>query len=237
MNALALLVAGGLGERLARTHPERPKALLEVGGVALLDRNLERLFAAGLNDIWIAVGHRFEEIAAHLKMRRISAEPRPEMIVEAQPLGTIGALASLPEPAKPALVVNADLLSAIDLRALLAVHETRAADLTIATHFEEHRLKLGEVAVDAEDRVTAYLEKPVKRFRISSGTYVVGARARALLVAGEPCAFPTLVERALARKLAVVHHDHGAPWLDVNDADDLAAAERLLAAERARFAK
>jgi len=245
MNALALLVAGGRGERLARTHPDRPKALLEVGGVALLDRNLERLRAAGLCDVWIAVGHRSDEIAAHMKRRgahrdgaAAAANGRaPELLVEVQPLGTIGALASLPEPARTALVVNADLLSAIDLRALLAVHAERAADLTIATHFEEHRLKLGEVAVDAEGRVTAYLEKPVKRFRISSGTYVVGARARALLVAGEPCAFPTLVERALARRLAVVHHDHGAPWLDVNDADDLAAAERLLAAERPRFVR
>ena len=235
MSALALLVAGGRGERLAQTHPERPKALLEVGGVALLDRNLDRLHAAGLREIWIAVGHRADEIAAHLKHREDLGVRHPELLVEPKPLGTIGALASLPEPSRSALVVNADLLSAIDLGALLAIHDGSGADLTIATHFEEHRLKLGEVVADDEGRVTAYLEKPAKRWRISSGTYVVGPRARALLVADEPCGFPTLVERALARRLAVVHHDHGAPWVDVNDAADLAEAERLYAAERARF--
>jgi NDP-sugar pyrophosphorylase family protein len=231
VSALALLVAGGRGERLAATHPQRPKALIEVGGVALLDRNLERVAAAGLRDVWIALGHRAEEIAKHV----FSRAGTPELIVERTPLGTIGALAYVPQPERDVLVVNADLFSAIDLAALLAVHAQRQADLTIATHHEEHRLKLGEVAVDDAGRVTAYLEKPTKRWRISSGTYVVGARARALLVAGEACGFPTLVERALAQELAVVHHDHGAPWLDVNDAADLAAAERLLAVEAERF--
>jgi GTP:adenosylcobinamide-phosphate guanylyltransferase len=160
VSALALLVAGGRGERLAATHPQRPKALVEVGGVALLDRNLERVAAAGLREVWIAVGHRAEEVAKHI----FSRAGTPELIVERTPLGTIGALAYVPQPERDVLVVNADLFSAIDLAALLAVHAERQADLTIATHFEEHRLKLG-----GSRSTTRAASPPTSRSRPSGG--------------------------------------------------------------------
>ena len=170
---LGLIMAGGEGTRMARTRPQVPKAMVEVGGVPLVVRSLQRLRTAGITDVRVSLHHRAQEIIHALRRRSDLDGVAISFIVEEEPLGTIGALAELDGVDRDVLVQNADLLSSIDLDALCATHRNREAGLTIATHFEHHRLKLGEVITDGQGRVTRYREKPVKEYRISSGTYVV----------------------------------------------------------------
>jgi NDP-sugar pyrophosphorylase family protein len=232
---IALIMAGGEGSRMARTHPHLPKALIEVGGVPLIVITLERLRAIGVADVWVSLHHRAQEIIHTLRGRPDLDGLRLEFIVEEEPLGTIGALAELDGIGRTVLVQNGDLLSGIDLAAMRAMHHERDADLTIATHDEHHRLKLGEVITDDRGTVVEYREKPVKRFRISSGTYLVSSACLSLCT---PCvftSFPDFVNLAVREGRRVVDHHHDAAWIDVNDDADLARAERILQADRAAF--
>jgi NDP-sugar pyrophosphorylase family protein len=226
----ALLMAGGRGTRL---RSDGPKPLARVLGLPLIELALRRLHRAGLREVTLALGHGAEAIRAHLRDWR-EAPLQPEFLIEEQPLGTVGALGLLPEDGRPVLVTNADLVSACDLRALLLAFTARRADLALATRAERHRLRFGEVLADEQGRVRDYLEKPEKSWRIAAGSCVVGPAARALLVRGQRTDVPELVRRALAAGQLVVACPDEAPWVDVNDADDLRAAEELLRAEPAR---
>lgn len=232
---VGLIVAGGKGTRMARTHPGVPKPLVPVAGIPLIERCVLRLAASGVRDIHVALRHESDRIRAHLSSRAAHLGCRFTFVVEDDPLGTIGALFDLRSLRRTVIVMNGDLLSAIDVDALVSAHERRAADLTIATHFEHHRLRLGEVVTEEDGAVTAYREKPVKSYRISSGTYVVAPPVIDLLERREWLGFPTLVARAIDAGLRVFEHHHDAPWLDVNDAADLSEANRLVARDPSAF--
>jgi NDP-sugar pyrophosphorylase family protein len=202
-------------------------------GIPLIELAVRRLHRAGLREVTLALGHGAEEVRAHLRGWR-EAPLQAEVVLEQHPLGTLGALGLLADDGRPVLVTNVDLVTASDPRMLLEAFAARQADLLLATRAEFRRLRFGEVLTDADDRVTDYLEKPEKSWRIAAGTCVVGPAARALLTRGERLDVPDLVRRALAAKLLVVAHADESPWVDVNDPDDLRAAEELLRQQPAR---
>lgn len=232
---IGLVMAGGQGTRMQPSDP-RPKPLVEVAGVALLEIALRRLVAHGVLDIRVALRHEAERIGAFLEALVPSlGGARVRVLLEDEPLGTIGAAYLLRDERATVLVTNGDLLSAIDLGELLANHRESQAHLTIATHDEHHRLKLGEVVAAADGRVIDYLEKPVKSWRISSGTYALEPDVLALIERPGWLGFPTLVRRALDARLCVREFHHDRPWLDVNDAHDLALAVEMVARDPAAF--
>jgi mannose-1-phosphate guanylyltransferase len=234
--AIGLVLAGGQGTRMGAGRPGTPKPLVEVCGVPLLELALRHLASAGLIEVHVALRHeaaRIQEFLDELAPRLPALEVHT--LVEDQPLGTIGAAHRLRDQGRTVLAVNADLVSAIDLAALLRQHREHGAHLTVATHDEHHRLRLGEVIVDPAGRVLDYLEKPVKSYRISSGTYAIEPDVLALVRPNEWLGFPALVQRALAAGLDVREAHHVEPWIDVNEAADLARAEELLASDPVAF--
>ena len=62
----AIILAAGLGKRLASVTGGLPKCLVPVAGRTILDRMIERLVQAGLDDIVVVTGHRSEEVERHL---------------------------------------------------------------------------------------------------------------------------------------------------------------------------
>lgn len=72
----AIILAAGVGKRLAHAADARPKCLLRVGGQSLLDRMLAALDAAGVQEAVIVVGYRAERIRAEIGTRCASVEVR-----------------------------------------------------------------------------------------------------------------------------------------------------------------
>ena len=225
---VALIMAGGRGTRMARSHGEVPKPLVRVAGLPLLEICVRQLARAGVRDVRIAVHHAASAVMAwvqdHLRLPGVETS----FLIEERPRGTIGSLNELRGETRSVLVTNGDLLSGIDLEHMAEFHHERRADLTIATHTELHRLKLGEVAVGPAETVVAYREKPVKEYCISSGVYLWSPAALARLGAGDYEALPDVANRLIAAGCQVLAYHHHEPWLDVNDADDLAVAEGML---------
>jgi mannose-1-phosphate guanylyltransferase/phosphomannomutase len=239
-NAVALVMAGGRGERMRASGGPVSKPLVPVCGVPLLERNLVMLLEAGFRDIYVAVSRQLPEVGRFVQTRGAvlagSANASVRCLIESQPLGNIGAAAELGGSSRPILVVFADNLIALDLNALLAHHVRSQAVLTVATHLEPFRIPYGEVHI-VDGRITAYLEKPQRQIPISSGTYVLGPEAVALLPRGQRADVAWLVERLLARGRLVVSFPHQTCWIDVNDAASLGRAEELVAARPDVFAQ
>jgi NDP-sugar pyrophosphorylase family protein len=231
----ALVIAGGEGRRMARTRPEVPKPLLELGGRPLVEIIIRQLLAADIPLVHVALRYRAAEIIERLRQSPRIDGRRLRFLVEDEPRGTIGSLAELRSLGLTVLAANGDLLSGIDLRALFRFHRREGAAMTIPTHVERLRLRLGEVLAGPDSRVTGYLEKPLKEFRISSGIYLMEPPVLSLIAPGERLQLPDLVQRALAAGLTILEYPHREPWLDINDEDDLAAAREMLAGDPAAF--
>jgi NDP-sugar pyrophosphorylase family protein len=129
-----LILAAGLGTRLAPLTDTTPKALLTVGGQTLLERVAARLVAAGATRLVVNVCHHAEQIAEHLADRdfgvpvRVSREP-------GGPFDTGGGLKAarhLFSRSAPILLHNVDVLTDLSLERLLAAHAESEALATLA---------------------------------------------------------------------------------------------------------
>ena len=139
-----------------------------------------------------------------------------------QALGNVGALGRVTVERPLALLAFGDLVTDLDFAELAARHRRSGAHVLLASHFERHRLQLGELQVEGE-RVVGYREKPEKQFLICSG---IGLFAREVLrvipADGTPCGLADLIMAALATGHSVAHWVHGAFWMDVNSPELLA---------------
>ena len=237
----ALVMAGGRSERMRRSHGPTIKPLVTVAGVPLLERNLHALLRAGIDDIHVVVPARSEpELMDWVRTRGAmlvrAAGARLEIHEESVPRGNIGGCGDLHGKADPLLVVFADNLTTLDLRALLDEHDRGGSVLTLATHEEPFKMSFGEVVAEG-DWVTGYREKPEKKFLISSGISVLGAAALAILAeqGQQPVGLSDLFRLVFERGFPVRAFHHQAAWIDVNDGDAVARAERLVAGNRAGF--
>jgi NDP-sugar pyrophosphorylase family protein len=223
METAALIMAGGRSERMRAGGSAEHKSLRTVRGVPLLEWNLRALEARGFTRVFVAVSAREERLRSWL-----SARPDVQVLVEEQPLGTIGAASLLPPDVQSAVVVNVDNLTSLDLRELLKTHLQANAAATIATHVHPFRVPFGMLELTG-DRVTAYREKPQLPIVLSSGTYVLGRRAIDRVQRGVRTDVPALIETLLRDGEHVAAHRHSALWIDVNDEAALAQAHELFA--------
>ena len=116
----------------------------------------------------------------------------------------------------------------MDFIKLVDIHRERRCDITLASHYESHRVRLGELVVEG-DRVLRYLEKPVKRFLICSGIAVIESHIISLIDKTVPMGLDELVEKAISQGFHTTHWVHGAFWMDINDLDLLKQADEALA--------
>ncbi len=231
-------MAGGRSERMRDASGGVHKALVEIEGVSLLERNLRALAASAFTDVVVvhapgepAIGRRVDDLAPAFE-RRYGA--RITTWLEAAPLGNIGAARALSDADTDVLVVYVDNLCALDLRAIVALHQRTAAAMTIATHAWELRNPFGELTIEAGE-VTAYAEKPVRVVRVSSGTCVVAPAAAAHIPADVPFGAVALHAALVRAGLPVRAFEHGAPWIDVNDGRALAVARDAVRRDPAHF--
>jgi NDP-sugar pyrophosphorylase family protein len=229
-----MVQAGGRGERLRTVSGDVPKPMVRVGGVPMVEWMVRRLAAAGARELTVVTGWKGDRIEAHL--RALAGLPRGvsiSFIREATPRGNAGALAELAGGEGDVLLAFGDLVTTLDFGQLLAVHRARGAGVTLASHHESIRVRLGELVADGEGRVADYLEKPLKQFLICSGIALFRPRVLDLLTPGAAAGLVDVVKTALDQGHRVTHWTHGAFWMDVNTPEDLEQAERALAARPA----
>lgn len=131
----AFVLAAGLGTRLRPLTDETPKCLVEVGGMPLLELALRRLARAGASAAVVNAHHHAGKVDAFLRSRAPSLGLRVEISVEDPVLETGGGLkkvASFFAGPDPFLVCNADVVTDLDLSALMAAHRGSGALATLA---------------------------------------------------------------------------------------------------------
>jgi dTDP-glucose pyrophosphorylase len=222
-----VLMAGGLGSRLRPLTESVPKPMLIVRGKPILENILENLVNEGFRRFFVSVNYRADTIMNHFGDGS-SWGIEISYLREAARLGTAGALALLPaKPTHSLIVMNGDLLTRASVGSLLEFHETRGSAATMAVREYDLQVPYGVVHTSG-DRITAVEEKPVQKFFINAGIYVLSPQALAHIP--HDCSFdmPTLFERLNASGALTSAFPLREFWLDIGRVEDYVQANMQL---------
>ena len=209
----AVILAGGLGTRLRPYTTVIPKPLVPIGDRPVLEHIIRSLASCGIDHIDLCVSHLGQLIRVYLANTELPPGLDLAFHWEHEPLGTAGALKSVPDLEGTFIVMNGDVLTTLDYRELLACHYEREATLTVAMHSRRVDVDLGVIESD-DGLVSNYIEKPTLRYQVSMGIYAYDERALRHLPDG-PCQFPELVQRLLDAGEKVAGFRSDDPWYDL----------------------
>jgi NDP-sugar pyrophosphorylase family protein len=199
----AVVLVGGLGTRLRPLTFSLPKPLLPVGERPLLQLLLEQLHASNVRDVILATGYHAELIHAFCgDGSRFGV--RVQYVHEGEPLGTAGPL-SLARPlldGEDFLLINGDILTQFDFRAIYEFRRTRGYDLVVAYTRHVYESPFGVLSLTGDD-VTGIVEKPRLEQKVSAGIYAGAATVTEIVPDGTPFTMPQLIETLLERNRRV----------------------------------
>jgi D-glycero-alpha-D-manno-heptose 1-phosphate guanylyltransferase len=155
----AIVLAGGLGTRLARVTSDIPKPMAPIGSRPFLEYLLDYLVEQGTEEIVLAVSYKWEVIREHF-----ADDYRGTPLtysVEDEPLGTGGAIrqALLSLSDDEVVVLNGDTLFRVDLDGMADVHRSGRTRLSMALKQVANSSRFGRVEVSADGVITNFLEK------------------------------------------------------------------------------
>jgi NDP-mannose synthase len=209
----AVILAGGLGTRLRPYTTVIPKPLVPIADRPVLEHIIRCLAASGITQIDLCVSHLGRLIRLYLSEAELPSDVRISFHWETEPLGTAGALKSVPDLAGTFVVMNGDVLTTLDYRRLVAFHREQDVALTVAMKSKRVDIDLGVMDVEG-GLIRDYREKPSLSLDVSMGIYVYDERALRHLPDG-PCQFPDLVLRLLAAGERVAAFRSEADWYDI----------------------
>lgn len=214
-----VLMAGGLGSRLRPLTQDCPKPMLKVGNKPLLETILENFIEHGFRRFDISVNYMAEVVKSYFGDGSAFGV-EINYLHENKRLGTAGALSLLPEiPAEPLFVMNGDLLTKVNFSQLLDFHVTHGSMATMCVREYDHQVPYGVVKID-NHRITAIEEKPVQRFFVNAGIYVLAPEALRLIEPGQALDMPALFERMMGQGRETVVFPVREYWLDVGHLAD-----------------
>lgn len=229
----AVILAGGEGTRLRPLTNTVAKSLFPICNVPFLEHQVALLSHHGVTDAILLTGYLPEAFEPFAERASEAYGVRLEVSREKRPLGTAGAVRNvLDRLAGRTLVFNGDVLTDLDLGALMTLHRERGAAATIALTRVEDASPYGLVPIARDGRVEAFIEKPpldVARGGglINAGTYVLEPGVLSEVPAGEMWSFERQVFPALLESGEPVHgFESDAYWIDIGTPDRYLAANR-----------
>jgi len=218
-----VIMAGGRGARLGALTRYVPKPMLKVAGLPILHHILNNVKAFGYREIYLSVNYRaeviedyFQDGAAFGLVIKYVREPKP--------LGTGGSLRLCADRLQnDFFVINGDVLTNLNLRAMMAHHLENKYDMTIATRPYDMQVPFGVIDTDGQ-RITGITEKPKLNFLINAGVYCMSPSLLAHIPADTYFEITELVQKGIA----VGGFEIRDFWMDVGRIDDFYNADETL---------
>lgn len=235
---LAIILAGGKGTRLRPLTLARPKPVVPLANRPFLAYQLEALREAGIRRAVLSLSYRPDDVQEAIR----GCSPRGLSLsytVEEEPLGTGGAVRYAAAGRSGTLVVlNGDVLSDIDLRAVLDFHRTRRSQATIVLTPVEDPTAYGLVQLGRDGRVQGFLEKPsweeVSTNTINAGVYVLEPELLRFFPPGHCSIERDFFPRLVQERVPFFGFVHTGYWLDIGTSEKYLQAHRDLLEEPGR---
>jgi dTDP-glucose pyrophosphorylase/predicted transcriptional regulator len=219
------LMAGGLGKRLKPLTDDTPKPLLKIGSKPILETILHQFIDAGFHNFFISTHYKADMVSQHFgdgKKWNVSIE----YVHEDSPLGTAGALGLLPSDINnlPIIMMNGDLLTNVDFSSLLKFHNEQNSIATMCVSEYDFQVPYGVVEL-SNQKVVSIAEKPMHKFFINSGIYVIDNSLLSSLDGKSPMDMPQLLENQIKENIQVSVFPIHEYWLDIGQIEHLEKAK------------
>jgi dTDP-glucose pyrophosphorylase len=214
-----VLMAGGLGTRLHPLTLSKPKPMLEIGGKPILETIIENFMEHGFRKFILSVNYKSEMIK-HYFGDGSKLGVSIQYIDEQKRMGTAGSLSLLPEkPTKPFFVMNADLLTKVNFKQLLDFHYEHEAFATMCVRDYEYQVPYGVIKTHNQ-RLLSIEEKPVQRYFVNAGIYVLNPEVLEYIPNGTFFDMPQLFETIIQHKKEAAVFPIREYWMDIGQIND-----------------
>lgn len=218
-----VLMAGGLGTRLRPLTENIPKPMLKVGTKPILQTILESFIEHGFYNYYLSVNYKREIIKEYFG-DGLEWGVSIQYLDEDQRLGTAGALSLFDEkPDKPIIVMNGDILTKVNFQQLLQFHEENQAVATMCVREYQHQIPYGVVRIDGST-LCSIEEKPIERYFVNAGIYVLNPEALDLIPKNEYFDMPSLFEALIRQQKKTSVFPIREYWLDIGKMPDFEKA-------------
>jgi mannose-1-phosphate guanylyltransferase len=177
----AVVLVGGLGTRLRPLTCNTPKPMIPLVNQPFIEHMIENMRDQGISEVILAVQYLAERFRESLgDGSRLGV--KVHIVEEPEPRGTAGAVKNVEHMLDgTTFVFNGDVMTDLDLQAMLAFHRERQSMLTIALTPVEDPTAFGLVETNGDGRIRRFLEKPrpedITTNMINAGTYIIEPEA------------------------------------------------------------
>ena len=218
------IMAGGFGTRLHSLTEETPKPLLNVGNRPILETILSRFIKAGFHNFFISTHYKAEKVQDHFGDGSAWGV-KIEYVNEEKPLGTAGSIGLLPKnlPKLPILMMNGDVLTKVNFEHLLSFHAEQKGIATMCIREYDVQIPFGVVNIDKQ-QAKSIVEKPMKKFFVNAGIYVLEPELVNTVNPNTPIDMPNLLEKQIKKGKSVSIFPIHEYWLDVGHMEEYESA-------------
>ena len=222
---IMVIMAGGKGSRLHPQTENRPKPMLLVAGIPILEHIIKRARSQGFNHFIIAINYLGEIIEKYFKDGQ-KFGVSIEYLHEDVPLGTAGALSLLSsKPERAFIVTNGDVITDINYSDFLEYHTAQTAAATVAVHTHEFQIPYGVVQINGLE-VESYEEKPIVTSLINAGVYALEPDILDYIKEPRYRDMPEILDISRDLKKKVIVYPLHESWIDIGRPIDLEIANK-----------
>ncbi|EHS1093985.1 nucleotidyl transferase [Vibrio cholerae] len=224
-----VIMAGGLGTRLGELTNETPKPMLKIGDRPMLQHLIEQFRDQGFAKFIFCLNYKKEVIVDYFGDGK-KFGVLIDYVVEPMRLGTAGALSLLKgfDLQQPFFVVNADVLTTLDFKALLDNHIQSNSVATMCVRSYDYAIPYGVVVSDKDKTITSIHEKPTYTFNVNAGIYVLQHSVLELIPNDTFYDMPTLFIQMTQMNIHAKIYEMNDYWVDIGKKEDLIKANNDL---------
>ncbi len=222
-----MIMAGGRGKRLSPLTDTVPKPMLPLGGIPIIEHNINRLIAFGIKKIYISVKYLGEQLEEHFgdgSSRGIEIK----YIWEDKALGTAGALALVDKyDTEHVLLMNSDLFTNANFEEMYINLINENAEMVVAS--TEYKIDVPYAVFESDGyEVKAFKEKPSYVYHSNAGIYIFKRELINKIPKGDFFDITDLMDQMVAEGQKLLHDPIRGYWIDIGQPIDYKNAQDFI---------
>lgn len=222
----AVIMAGGEGQRLRPLTDTVPKPLLMIGNKPIIEYNIDRLTAYGIENCFITIKYLGSKIIKYLGHGRGKSLKIKYVHETEKALGTIGSVSLIDcFEHDYVLVMNSDLLTNIDFESFFIEFEQQGADMSVATI--PYQVTIPYAVLETKDQIIMGLkEKPTYTYHSNAGIYLFRREVFNMIPKNAFYNATDLMDALIDNGKKITTFPLYCYWLDIGNPEDFEKAQR-----------